>query len=115
MRLYVMSESVQPDGTVRETRDRQLVLASAQPLSTVRQRVDALIPGLATLCAVPAPAHEGNLKALLVGDLADLIATGSAMDESSENQGVLTIKVCRIIEDVDNQPVCQLRYLLLAD
>jgi hypothetical protein len=115
MRLYVMSETLNPDGTIQERRERLLVMRSLNDASIIQERLHALLPSLAALCAIPAPAHEANLKAFLNQILTDASMLEEQVADTLQNDDTLTLKIFRLSQSGDNQHVYQLRYELMTD
>jgi hypothetical protein len=115
MRLYVMSETLNQDGTIQERRERLLVMRSLNDASIIQERLHALLPSLAALCAIPAPAHEANLKAFLNQILTDASMLEEQVADTLQNDDTLTLKIFRLSQSGDNQHVYQLRYELMTD
>jgi hypothetical protein len=80
MKIYVQTRTITANNEV-EARSPGLVLETSADAATVRQALEGLLAGLGRITAVPAAAHEANLRAVLPRDVVALpagIGDGSA-------------------------------------
>ncbi|MFP5502127.1 MAG: hypothetical protein ACLGIN_06530 [Candidatus Sericytochromatia bacterium] len=96
-KIYLQTE-IRQEGAEPEVRPRLLLLETASPASEVASSLERIVKGfgegadqpdgLAAIAAIPAAAHENNLKSLLPRDLAGL---GIVPGEGPEGAVVLRV------------------------
>jgi hypothetical protein len=88
MKIYIQTEIHALESLGAEVRPRQFVLETAEPGPKVAQMLGAITQHLGRIAAIPAIAHESNLQAILVRDLA---THGILPGESPGGEAVLRV------------------------
>ena len=88
MKIYIQTEIHAPESLGAEVRPRQFVLETAEGAEKVKQMLGAISQHLGRIAAIPAMAHESNLQAILVRDLA---SHGIQPGESAGGEAVLRV------------------------
>jgi hypothetical protein len=97
-----------------ELRPAVSLLATRASRQAVHTAVEQLIPHLGTLIAIPAAAHEANLKALLRRDFAHLEDSDLPLEPADERVLLRVVRQARDEAGASNAEVFSLSYELQA-
>jgi hypothetical protein len=105
MKIYIQTETQSAEGG-SEPRPRQLLVETAADPTTVQPALEQIAARLGATTAIPAAAHEANLKAILPRDLAGLgIVPG---------QGAEGLAILKVLRSPGEGDMTQLGYEVLV-
>lgn len=91
MKIFIQTEILNAETAVADPRPRVVLLETATDAASVRAALEGIVARLGAIVAVPAAAHEANLKRLLVRDLAEHGVLAGAPAEGDAGEAVLKV------------------------
>lgn len=91
MKIYVQTEIRDAEGNVTETRGKQTLLETGASRASVSEALAGIVARLGRIIAIPAAAHEANLRAILPRDVAASLADLSPAQPNDAGEATLMI------------------------
>jgi hypothetical protein len=92
MKIFLQTEILAADSDVVDPRPRVALLETAAAPDAVKAALDLIASRLGVIAAIPAPAHEANLRHLLRRDLAELGVAPGPGAEDDAGEAVLRVR-----------------------
>ncbi len=91
MKIFLQTEILNAETAVADPRPRVVLLETAADGNSVRAALEGIVARLGVIIAVPAAAHELNLKNLLVRDLAEHGVLPGPAGEDDKGEALLKV------------------------